>query len=497
MHTSLLIARLVLAGVFAVASLSKLADLHGSRAAVAGFGVPERVAGPLGTLLPFAELATAIALLPASWARYGVIGACILLTAFAGAIARSMIRGEAPDCHCFGALHSEPVGARALARDLLLLGVAGFVLAGGWSNAGPSATAWVGRLSDSDAVAVGAGLAILALAAVTVGGFLALVRQNGRLLLRIDELEARLDEGGVAAVSVPAEAHHGLPLGSPAPDFGLSGLYGETATLESLTSAERPVLLLFTDPTCGPCNALLPQIAAWQHDHAAALTLAVISRGSVDDNRAKIREHGVGGVWLDRDLAVYNAYQAIGTPGGVLIDAQGQIASPVVAGADAIAGLVNRAVTPHVPIVQVPAGVQSPSALSVGAEAPSVDLPDLTGARIGLAVTDRDTLVLFWNPACGFCQQMLDELRRWEESELQGTPRLLLISTGSVEDNKAMGLRAPILLDQSFSAGTAFGTTGTPSAILVDHDGKIASELALGAAAILQLGATVPFSSFR
>jgi peroxiredoxin len=181
----------------------------------------------------------------------------------------------------------------------------------------------------------------------------------------------------------------------------------------------------------------------------------------------------------------------------VLIDAQGQIASPVVAGADAITGLVNRAVTPHVPIVQVPAGVRSPSALSVGAEAPSVDLPDLTGARIGLAVTDRDTLVLFWNPACGFCQQMLDELRRWEESELQGTPRLLLISTGSVEDNKAMGLRAPILLDQTFSAGSAFGTTGTPSAILVDHDGKIASELALGAPAIFQLGATVAFSSSR
>jgi hypothetical protein len=50
--TGLLCARLLLAGVFALASITKLGDLRGSRAAVAGFGVPERFASTLGTLVP-------------------------------------------------------------------------------------------------------------------------------------------------------------------------------------------------------------------------------------------------------------------------------------------------------------------------------------------------------------------------------------------------------------------------------------------------------------
>jgi thiol-disulfide isomerase/thioredoxin len=489
-HAALLIVRLGLAGVFALASATKLADLAGSRAAVEGFGVPERLAAPLGTLLPLVELAVAVALLPSKTARYGAIGAATLLALFAAAIARSISRGEAPDCHCFGQLHSEPAGWRTLARNVVLGGLAVFVIVAGWSNAGTSATAWIGRLNNAGAVAFGGGLALAGLAALTIFGFLALLRQNGRLLLRIDELEERLDATGAPR---PAPPHNGLPLGAQAPDFSLSGLYGESVTLEALTSADSPVLLLFTDPNCGPCNALLPQIATWQHELSGQLTIAVLTRGSAEDNRAKVREHGVSGVWLDSDLVVYNAYQGVGTPGAVVIDPQARIASGVVGGADAIAGLVQQTIGAPavVPVVQVPAPAPAPPppppALPVGADAPSVDLLDLTGKRIRLVAKDRETLVLFWNPGCGFCQRMLDDLRGWEEQPPAGAPRLVLISTGSVEDNKAMGLEAPILLDQNFSAGTAFGTSGTPSGIIVDRRGKIASALAVGAPGVMDL----------
>ncbi len=27
----------------------------------------------------------------------------------------------------------------------------------------------------------------------------------------------------------------------------------------------------------------------------------------------------------------------------------------------------------------------------------------------------EETMVLFWNPGCGFCQQMLPDLKAWEE----------------------------------------------------------------------------------
>lgn len=496
MHTALLAARIVLSGVFVLASLTKLADLRGSREAVAGFGVPVRLAGPVGTLLPIGELVVAIALLPARTARIGGLGAALLLALFVLAIVRSMGRGEATDCHCFGQLHSEPVSWRTLARNGALAAIAVFVVVGGWGQAGPSATAWIGRLSDAGAVALGGGLVLAALACVGSAAWLALLKQNGRLLLKIDELEARLDAGAPP----PAPAYVGLPVGEEAPAFTLSGLYGETVTLESLTAAERPVILLFTDPKCGPCNALMPQIAAWQREHGDDLTLAVLTRGSADDNRAKMREHGIASVWLDDELAVYKAYRANGTPGAVLIDVQGGIASPIAAGPEPIAELVAAALDPRavavVPVIHHPGQPPEPQApqvpprprtLPLGADAPEFDLRGLTGEPLRLTDADRATLVLFWNPGCGFCLRMLDDIRAFERDEPAGAPRLLLISTGSVEENRAMGLSSAIALDQAFAAGRAFGATGTPSAILVDRNAKVASHLAIGAPAVLAL----------
>ena len=50
-----------------------------------------------------------------------------------------------------------------------------------------------------------------------------------------------------------------------------------------------------------------------------------------------------------------------------------------------------------------------------------------------------------------------------------------------------MGLNSPVVLDQQFSVGQAFGVGGTPSAVLVDVEGRIASEVAVGAPAVLEL----------
>ena len=115
-------------------------------------------------------------------------------------------------------------------------------------------------------------------------------------------------------------------------------------------------------------------------------------------------------------------------------------------------------------------------------------LPDLEGNTGQLAdFRGEQTLVLFWNPGCGFCQQMLPDLKEWEAQAPEGTPRLLLISAGSEEANREMGLASPVLLDQNFATGRAFGASGTPSGVLVDAEGKVASEVAVGAPAVMEL----------
>ncbi|HET6207935.1 MAG TPA: TlpA disulfide reductase family protein, partial [Terracidiphilus sp.] len=124
----------------------------------------------------------------------------------------------------------------------------------------------------------------------------------------------------------------------------------------------------------------------------------------------------------------------------------------------------------------------------IGDPAPSLKLPDLNGRIVDLEkFSQKETVVLFWNPGCGFCQRMLPELKEWEHRVAPGGPQLLLISTGTVEANRAMGLRCHVLLDQSFASGRTFHVGGTPSAVLVDAEGKIASEVVSGAPAVMSL----------
>jgi hypothetical protein len=50
-----------------------------------------------------------------------------------------------------------------------------------------------------------------------------------------------------------------------------------------------------------------------------------------------------------------------------------------------------------------------------------------------------------------------------------------------------MGLSSTVVLDQQFAVGKAFGVSGTPSAVLVDSEGKIAFEVAVEAPGLLEL----------
>jgi methylamine dehydrogenase accessory protein MauD len=515
MGTALLVARLLLAGIFLVAGVAKLADRTGSRQAVIDFGLPKSLAPPLGIVLPLAELAVVAALIPTTTAWWGALGALALLFLFIVGISVNLARGRKPDCHCFGQLHSSPAGWSTLVRNGVLAAVASFVLLEGREGAGPSAVSWLGTLSTVQLLAAIGGLLVLGLL-VGAGWFLVhLLRQNGRLLVRVEALEARLNTDGAAPEpeeAPQAEPEAGLPVGAEAPAFRLQGFYGETLTLEALRAPGRPVLLIFTDPNCGPCTSLLPEIGRWQHENAEKLAISLISRGTPEENRTKSAEHGVISVLLQEDWEISEAYQVEGTPSAVLVQADGTIGSPLAAGPEEIRSLVTRTVGEPTQLPVHPQQAQGEpcpncgqvhadngqaaaqeAALEIGEPAPPLKLPNLKGKKVNLAAfRGKKTLVLFWNPGCGFCQQMLDDLKDFEANPPEGAPKLLVVSTGTVAENLAMGLRSTVVLDQNFSVGSAFGANGTPMAVLVDEQGKVASELAAGAPAVLGLAGVAP-----
>jgi thioredoxin-related protein len=107
-----------------------------------------------------------------------------------------------------------------------------------------------------------------------------------------------------------------------------------------------------------------------------------------------------------------------------------------------------------------------------------VSLADLRGNK---------TLLLFWSPECNYCQEMLPDLKKLEANRPAGTPEILMASEGTEEDNLRMGLRSPVVLDNECPVADAFGVEGTPSAVLVDAEGRIASKVTLGVEEVFEL----------
>jgi hypothetical protein len=82
---------------------------------------------------------------------------------------------------------------------------------------------------------------------------------------------------------------------------------------------------------------------------------------------------------------------------------------------------------------------------------------------------------------------MLPELRAWEADPSPDKPTLLIVSSGPAAAHETSDIRSRVLLQPDFGAGSAFGVTGTPAAVLIDREGRIASQVATGATGVFDL----------
>lgn len=474
-----LLAGLILAAILTAAGVAKLSDGAGTRTAVREFGAPERLVGLIAIALPLAELTVALLLLP-TWTRgLGAVGALGLLGLFSGAIAVSLAQGRSPECHCFGRLHSSPVSWRTLARNGILAGFATLALAAAIVGESVSAVAWLGALTGMQITTLALSIALVVLAAAGTLAFLVLLRSYGRALVRLDGIERRLADAGIEVEDDESPPELGHEPGTPAPAFVTGDVRGELVSLDDLLAPGLPLMLLFTSPTCGPCEALLPQIAAWQDEHAGRLTIAIADSGERNASLAKAEEHGLEHVLVDDGLAIHDSYGAGGTPSAVLVAPDGQISSYVAPGADWIERLLERVIAES--------SDSEEQGLPVGSPAPDLSLVTLDGTPLSFASTTEERLLLFWNPSCGFCASMRDDLLRWERQPPLHAPRLVVVSSGDEASTRAEGFSSTVALDPELAAAAVFEADGTPMAVLLDREGRIASPLAAGAEAVFAL----------
>lgn len=336
MDSVVLAARVLLAAIFITAAVGKLLDLKGSRDSLVGFGLPQGLANVLGTLLPFAELAVAIALLARPSATAGGLAALLLLLAFIAGISNALRKGEAPPCNCFGAIHSAPASKTTLARNVALAAVAVIVV--GWGS-GPAIDSWVGDRTAAELVAVATGIATLALLAIAVPMWL----DNRKLRADLESANDRLHR-------IPP----GLRVGSVAPEFSVPDGQGGDLTLSSLLARGKPVVLVFTIAGCGPCEPMIPELRRLQTIAEDRITVALIGIHTIE-HYDRLREEAGGELKLidavERDPSlkqelddlteVAHDYDIHDSPGAVVITPAGSIASTVVAGRPAIDALVR------------------------------------------------------------------------------------------------------------------------------------------------------------
>jgi uncharacterized membrane protein YphA (DoxX/SURF4 family)/peroxiredoxin len=319
MNDALVIARLGLAAVFIIAGVAKLADRSGTRQALVNFDVPASFIDPFVLLLPLAELTMAIALVFPITARWGAAGSLVLLALFVAGLTRALRRGETPDCHCFGQLHSKPASWTTVARNLILALPASYVAL---SGPGPSLTSWLASTSASDLwlIAIGA-LAIL----MTTTSVL-LWRENRRL---------RSTDG--RAVTAPRQ------IGALAPQFSLPSSAGGIVSLQDLLADDRACVLTFVSSGCGHCAALLPELARWHDTITERLALTLVAPGEAMQAEALAREHALADVLIDEQATVMHAYGVRGTPAAILVASDGTVRSAPIAGHVAIESLIRLA----------------------------------------------------------------------------------------------------------------------------------------------------------
>ena len=331
-----------------------------------------------------------------------------------------------------------------------------------------------------------------------------LIKQQGRLLLRLDRVEGSIASGGVFATQIAASARParppGLSAGEPAPDFELADLEGRVFRLKDFFG--KRTLAVNWSPNCGYCHQIAAELASLQDNlQQRGVQLLLISYGDAASNRKLAEEQGFKCPLLlhKPESASIRLFEHFGTPVAYLLDETGKVAEPVAIGADGVPAVARRLAGGERGAKRLPG--QRPLAesqinrtgLKPGTRAPNFSLPTIAGCNVSLdEFRGRRVLLVFSDPHCGPCEQLAPMLARFADEAKPGSPAVLVISRGEMEENRRKaeihGFTFPVALQRKWEISKEYGTFATPAAFLIDEKGIVDAEMAIGPDAILELG---------
>lgn len=174
-----------------------------------------------------------------------------------------------------------------------------------------------------------------------VFAFFVLLRQQGRVLIRLSALErdlliqrlqgsSRQTEGGAPRDILKPDAlaksrinRRGLAIGSAAPEFSVKRLNGN-GSLSLRDAGGKRLLLLFVSTDCAPCDGLLRELTPITED--AATEFLVVARGEFGSLQQKFDGNPLADrVGVQEAWEVSRLYATFKMPSAYMIDEHGRI----------------------------------------------------------------------------------------------------------------------------------------------------------------------------
>jgi peroxiredoxin len=329
-----------------------------------------------------------------------------------------------------------------------------------------------------------------------------LIRQQGRMLLRLDRLEDAIATAAHHTTASSQSGPKGLPEGTPVQTFELPDLAGNSVSLSDFRG--KRVLLIYWSADCGFCDLIAPDLVRLEPElHMNNTQLLLVSYGDAESNRKLAEEHGLNCPILlledspNQNVFENEVFESCGTPSAYLLDEEGRIALPLAAGADAVATLMSEAATGRKKRTALRKRPLSESriereGLKVGTLAPPFSLADVYGKTVSLEqFRGQRVLLVFTDHNCGPCDELAPHLVRLRQQHQDNGLAIIMVGRGSAEENKRKaeehGFEFPVILQERWKLSKDYGIFATPAAFLINENGFIMRNVAKGADEIMTL----------
>lgn len=341
-----------------------------------------------------------------------------------------------------------------------------------------------------------------------------LTKRYGQALLQLEALEERqpaVEPATPAATTAePPELtelqqqqllfEQGMPAGSVGMNFELPAFGGGQVTLTSLRGSR--VLLIFISTECIPSISMLPGLARLSAKPSPDRPIPVIiASGDVEQLRVLVDENNITTpVLIQTTNEVSRLYFVSQTPVAYLLDEEGITMLARVEGPQSILGVLAAAgLGVPVPLgdgtTPEPAYALNQNMPRIGNPLPSIDLPLLGGGRLtNDDLFGQETLLVFFDPLCEPCLDLLPDLARIHTNP--ALPDVILITRRDGELTRNLQATAdmpyPIARQDHWDLSRRFGVLAVPAAWLVYRDGCLAANPAVGQQAVRQMIASIP-----